>query len=131
MKEYRNRDANLYAPEQKGPTIRKIIKRLCGKGRDIHNICHLYITYGYVGYGHLLEEKIDIADMCIYEEKPGVYDEELGEYIYDVGDDLYIGGCANAERNGIVTVQFGACCADEVKRIVEKEKYSVKIKDFS
>ncbi len=131
MKEYRNRDANLYDPKQKGTTIRKIIKRLCGKGQDVHDICHLYITYGYVGYGHLLEEKIDIADMCLYEEKSGVYDEELGEYIYDGGDELYIGGCASTEGDDIVTVKFGACCADEVRRIVEKEKYSVKIKTFS
>ena len=79
----------------------------------------------------LVGGKIDIADMCLYEEKPGVYDEELGEYIYDGGDELYIGGCASTEGDDIVTVKFGACCADEVRRIVEKEKYSVKIKTFS
>ncbi len=134
LKEFSDRVANLYDPKGKGATVRKIIKRLCGKGQDIHDLCHLYITYYYVGYGHLLEEKIEIADMQLYEEKPNGYDEEneeSEEYMDDGEDDFYIGGCATAERGDIVTIKFGACCADEVRKIVEKEKYAVKIKTFS
>lgn len=128
--DYRDRDANLFDPPHQGATVKMITERLCGTGQDIHNICHLYITYDYVGYGHLLEEKIAIADMSLHEEKPGVYDEELDAYLYDDDDYLYIGGCAKKERNGTVTVRFGANCVDEVKRIVETEQYSVKVKDL-
>lgn len=125
---FRNREVNLYDSENRGATVREIAKRLCGKGQDIHDICHLYITYGYVGYGHLLEEKIEVADMCLHEEKSGVCCEELGEYIYDNGDNFYIGGYAKKECDGSVTVRFGACCADDVRRIIKKGKYHVKIK---
>lgn len=124
-KEYRDRSANLYDSGRSGTTVGTIIKRLCGKGQDIHDICHLYITYGYVGYGHLLEEKIEIADMRLYEEKHRAYDGESDEYIYDDGYEIYIGGCANAERDGVVTVRFGACCADDVRKIVKKKNPSV------
>lgn len=113
-KDFRNRDANLYDSEQRGTTIGKITKRLCGKGQDIHDICHLYITYSYVGSGHLLKEKVGIVDMRLSEEKPAVLDEEFDE-------DIYVGGCANVERNGTVTVRFGARCADDVRKIVEKK----------
>lgn len=129
-RDFSNREANLYDTEHQGTTVKRIIKRLCGKGQGLHDICHLYITYSYVGYGHLLEEKIEVQDMCLYEETPGVYNEELGEHVYDGDDDFYIGGCAKLERNGTVVVRFGACCFDDVRNIVEKEKYSVKIKAF-
>ena len=128
MKDFSNRNVNLHDPADEKTMIRRIKKRLCGKGQDIHNICHLYIIYGFVGYGHQLEEKIEIADMCLYEEKPDAYDEEAEENIYDGDDEIYIGGCANVERNGVMTVKFGACCADDVRRIAEKKKYSVNIR---
>ena len=73
-------------------------------GRDIHDICHLYITYGYIGYGYVLEEKIEIADMCFYDEKQEVYNKEVGEEIFDEDD--------------------------ETRKIAEVQKYPVTIKDF-
>ena len=127
---FRNRDVHFWTPENKKTTIRIIKKRLCGKGQDIHDICHLYITYGYIGYGYVLEEKIEIADMCFYDEKPEVYNKEEGEEIFDAADEFFIGGCANTEQDGSVTVKFGACCADETRKIAEVQKYPVTIKEF-
>lgn len=124
--DFQSRNASLYDPEHQGATVGKMIERLCGTGEDVHDIGHLYITYGYAGYGHLLKEKIEVADMCLYEEEPG--DEKTGEQSDDGGDCFYIGGCAKTERDGSVTVRFGACCADDVRSIAKKKKYPVKIR---
>lgn len=129
--DYLDRDVHFWESERKKPGIRKIIRRICGKGEDIHDICHLYITYenSNCQYGQG-EEKIEIPDMRFYEEITDDCDEALEEdSCEDI--DLYIGGYAKLEQDGTVTVKFGKCCADDVRRIVDKRNYKVEIKDYA
>lgn len=128
---YLDRQTNFLDAGGKRPTSRKITQRICGKGEDIHDICHLYITYNCVSCNRESTEKIETANMRFYEEEAVIYDEEQDGCIYDSAEDMYIGGYAKLERDGAVTVEFGERCVDGVKRIIEKKQYPVKIKEYA
>ena len=87
------RKSNLY-PVSGRNTLAKIEKRLCGKGRSEIDICHLYITYDYVGYGIDLEECVQIDDI-----RP-IQEQEEDEW-------NYISGYAEKQKDGSIMIVFG------------------------
>ena len=75
-------------------TLNKIKKRLCGKGRSETDICHLYVTYNYAGYGMNLQECVRIDDI-----RP-VQEQEEDEW-------NYISGYAEKQKDGSIMIVFG------------------------
>ena len=74
--------------------IPKLEKRLCGKGKDTIDICHLYVTYDYAGYGMALKECVGIDDIRPIEEQEN---DEWG----------YVSGYAERQNDGSVLIVFG------------------------
>ncbi len=74
--------------------IKRQEKRLYGKGKDVTDICHLYVTYDYAGYCMKLEECIDIKDI-----RP-IKEQEADEW-------NYISGYAEKQKDGSVLIVFG------------------------
>ena len=74
--------------------VRTLEKRLCGKGKDTIDICHLYVTYDYAGYGLDLEECIGIGDIRSVEE------QENDEWNYTSGH-------AEKQKDGSILIIFG------------------------
>ena len=75
-------------------TLDKIKNRLCGKGRSEIDICHLYITYDYAGYGLELEECVEVDDI-----RPAKEQEE--------DEWSYISGYAEMQKDGSIMIVFG------------------------
>lgn len=105
-KDYRKEELFLGSDRKTYPC--DLRNRLTGKkGRDLINLCHLYITYDYAGFGLNREEKIEILDTRPDEIQEAVdqaydYDEE-----YDGPYEYFIGGIAERLDGKKVKVTFG------------------------
>lgn len=98
-KELTWRRVHVYDCDEKIPDIRKLERRICGKGEDEIDICNLYINYRYAGYCKGYEEKIYVEDIRSMEEIER--DEE--ENIFG----SYISGYAKKEKDGSILIVFG------------------------
>ena len=92
-KEITWRRSNVYWGKCKDE-IRKLENRLCGKGKDVIDICHLYVTYDYAGYCTYLEECIEIDDIRPIE-------------VQEDDEDGYVSGYAEKQKDGSVLIVFG------------------------
>ena len=93
------RKVNVYVKNNK-PTLKDLEKRICGKGEDDIDICNLYITNYYCGYGLAQEEVITLNDLSKYPEN---YSEE-DEFDYDIP---YVSGYAQKQKDGSILITFG------------------------
>ena len=98
-KELTWRHVNVYNCKEKIPNIKKLERRLCGRGIDDCDICHLYVWYNYAGYCMNHEECIHIEDIRPIEELPDVDEED----IYP----CFISGYAKREDDGSILIVFG------------------------
>ncbi|MBQ8375372.1 MAG: hypothetical protein IJX98_07380 [Clostridia bacterium] len=98
-KEIEWRRVNVYGCNEKIPNIKKLERRLCGRGIDDCDICHLYVYYKYAGYCREYEECIGIDDIRPWEE---IEKEEKKN-----GFGSYIGGYAKREEDGSILIVFG------------------------
>ena len=92
------RKADVYCGSKR-PTIKNFQRRLCGKGEDIIDICHLYVTYTYAGYCMPYEECIGLKDIRPIEE------QERAEEDYTIP--CFISGYAKRENDGSILIVFG------------------------
>ena len=81
-------------------------QRLCGKkGNSHHDICHLYVTYYYTGYGQVSEECIELENISNSE-----FDgDEFENYIYEAG-------YCKKLKDGSILIAFG----ESAKKTIEK-----------
>ena len=98
-KEISWRRVNVYKCNEKIPNIKKLEGRLCGRGVDDCDICHLYVEYNYAGYCKKYEECIHIDDIRPIEELPDIDEED----IYP----CFISGYAKREEDGSILIVFG------------------------
>jgi len=97
---------NMYLiSSNKTPTVKQLEKRLCGKkGKDAHDLCHLYVTYNYVPFNSCREECIEIDDIRPDEELARLNAlEKAGEILYVD----YISGYSKRLLDGSILVTFG------------------------
>ena len=78
--------------------VAPLIRRLCDKGADEIDICHLYVTYKYPGDGVLAEECISVDDL-----RPNDVVEQLDE----AGCLAFTSGYARRLKDGSVLIVFG------------------------
>ena len=100
-KELTWRYVNVYNCNEKVPNIKKLERRLCGKGIDDCDICHLYVSYNYAGYCKDYKERIKINDI-----RPIA---ELEKETEENGFSSYISGYAKRETDGSILIVFGKC----------------------
>ena len=93
------RKAYVFVKNNK-PTLKDLEKRICGKGEDDIDICNLYITNYYCGYGLEQEEVITLNNLSEYPEN---YSEE-DEFDYDIP---YVSGYAQKQKDGSILITFG------------------------
>lgn len=98
-KEIEWRQVNVYNCNEKIPNIKKLERRLCGRGIDDCDICNLYVQYNYAGYCMDHEECIQIKDIRPIEELPDIDEED----IYP----CFISGYAKREDDGSILIVFG------------------------
>ncbi len=91
------RRAEIYCGT-KGNTVKNFTKRLCGKGVDKIDICHLYVTYKYAGYCLNSEERIGVPDIRPVDEQG--YEDENGIC-------YHVSGYAQKENDGSILIVFG------------------------
>ncbi len=94
------RKTQLYVPNDKHANFKHLEKRICGKGEDDVDICNLYISNYYSGYGLSKEEVITLNDLSEYPEN---YSED-DEYYNDIP---YISGYAQKKKDGSILITFG------------------------
>ena len=75
-------------------TVAKLEKRLCGNGKAPVDICRLYVTYDYAGYGMCLEERIEMENICSADTQ-------------EDSEEAYISGYAEKQKDGSVLIVFG------------------------
>ena len=92
------RKVSVYVKNNK-PTIKDLEKRICGKGEDDIDICNLYISNFYCGYGLGKEEVISLKDLSDYPENYG--EDDCEDYI------PYISGYAQKQKDGSILITFG------------------------
>ena len=95
------RKVNMYVGNNKPITLKHLEKRICGKGEDDVDICHLYISNYFCGYGLKKEEIIGINDLSEYPDNYGDDDIEIEDYI------PYISGYAKKQKDGSILIYFG------------------------
>lgn len=93
------RKVNVYVKNNK-PKLKDLEKRICGKGEDDIDICNLYITNYYCGYGLAQEEVITLNNLSEYPEN---YSEE-DEFDYNIP---YVSGYAQKQKDGSILITFG------------------------
>lgn len=98
---------------EKRGAINRLVRRLSGrKGQDYVDICHLYVTYDYAGFGMDFEERISVEDIRS-SKRPnndfGVNDYDFDEDYDDEDDDydFFISGYAEKHKDGTVFIFFG------------------------
>ena len=96
---------------------------MCGKkGFDLHDICHLYIEYNYVGGGFYKKECIEINDIRSDEEFEEIEkweereDHEFMPY--------FIGGYAEKVDKNTLLITFG-------KSALKNDRCQTELKNFS
>lgn len=93
----------------KEPKIGRLEKRLCGKeGFSGHDICHLYISYRYAGFGTSFTERLYVPELCDNEtlEAHGCAQEDSFEEEADCGWE-HLSGYAERLGDGSILVTFG------------------------
>lgn len=108
---------NDFNSEKRRPSLKRLEKRICGNGEDVHDICHLYIDfYPYVSN---LKECVEVYDIRFDEQDYSFhckdYDSEESDDSEDFDDsedsdelDLsFYGGFAKKLQNGAVVIAFG------------------------
>lgn len=83
------------------PTIRRMTKRLCGKGIDDIDICHLYITHNNSEYDCAKEEIMEVPDFDW---------DEIEDLTEDLEEGCWkpcISGYAEKQKNGVIHIVFG------------------------
>ena len=93
----------------KEPRIGRLEKRLCGKeGFSGHDICHLYISYRYAGFGTSFTERLYVPELCDNEtlEAHGCTQESSFEEEADCGWE-YLSGYAERLGDGSKMVVNG------------------------
>ena len=98
-KELTWRHVSVYNCNEKIPNIKKLERRLCGRGIDDCDICHLYVQYNYAGYCMNHEECIVVNDIRPWEEIEKEEEEN--------GFGSYISGYAKREDDGSILIVFG------------------------
>ena len=93
------RTVNVYNCEEKIPNIKKLEKRLCGKGLDDCDICRIYVTYKHAGYCSSYEENIEIEDIQPIDKIKHFDNEDYFHY--------YISGYTKREDDGTILIVFG------------------------
>lgn len=98
------REMHFYE-DRKKITQKKLEQRLCGKNEsEIHDICHLYINYGYTGYGTRRKECLTVNDIKSDEEiahLEALEEENCIEYY------CFEGGNATRLQKGAILITFG------------------------
>ena len=89
------RNATVYCEDN--PKFKDIEKRICGKGEDTVDICHLYISNYHCGYGLEKKESILVTDLPL----PTNQHEDYGNY------PPYISGYAERQKDGSIMIYFG------------------------
>lgn len=102
---------------------KQIERRVCGKkGFELHDICHLYIEYDYVGSGFYKRECLDITDLRSEEEFEEI--EKLEEKEGHEFAPYYLGGYAEKIDKDTILITFG-------KKAIEDERCRNKLKEYS
>lgn len=103
------REMHFYE-DRKKITQKKLEQRLCGKNEsEIHDICHLYINYGYTGYGTRRNECLTVNDIKSDEEiahLEALEEENCIEYY------CFEGGRATRLQKGAILITFGTSALD-------------------
>lgn len=103
------REMHFYE-DRKKITQKKLEQRLCGKNEsEIHDICHLYINYGYTGYGTRRVECLTVNDIKSDEEiahLEALEEENCIEYY------CFEGGRATRLQKGAILITFGTSALD-------------------
>ena len=118
------RENSLFDKLAKGEKGNKQIeRRVCGKkGFELHDICHLYIEYDYVGSGFYKRECLDITDLRSEEEFKEI--EKLEEKEGHEFAPYYLGGYAEKIDKDTILITFG-------KKAIEDERCRNKLKEYS
>ena len=95
------RYVNVYNCNKNRPNIKKLKRRLCGRGIDDCDICNLYVHYNHAGYCREHEECIGINDI-----RP---DADFEKGMEENSFNPYISGYAKREEDGSVLIVFGKC----------------------
>lgn len=95
--------------------LKKLEKRLCWKGaQSVHDICHLYIAYDYVGFGALRTECIEVEDIRSSEELERIEKlEDEGDYSFAE----YVGGYCRKQKDGTILITFGKNAEELLKKL--------------
>ncbi|MBQ8146163.1 MAG: hypothetical protein IJ039_05215 [Clostridia bacterium] len=109
---YQNRKVSLICDAKKG--LKHLEKRICGKGTDVVDICHLYMEF-YRCYGQW-GEVLTIDSINKYEAKAtelsiddyGDYNLYYEEHIDESEDEeAFVSGHAEKLKNGSIIIVFG------------------------
>ena len=96
-----SRDVSIYSDNIKRiSTVKGVEKRICGKGAEMHDICHLYLTYSFTGYGSQREECIEIPDLTEYPDESQLSEDEYPDLPFVSG---YAKRCADSS----IVIAFG------------------------
>ncbi len=98
-------------------TLKDLEKRICGNGEDDVDICHLYVSNNYCGYGLEKEEAISLNNLSEY---PKNYSEDDEEEIYIP----YISGYAKKEKDGSILITFGKKGRNNVIYALQTQNYA-------
>ncbi len=96
-------------------TVKRLERRLCGKsGQADHDICHLYIDYGYAGYSSHRTECIEIKDIRPDEEL-----DRLDKLEEESGHDMFyfVGGHCKKQDDGTIIITFGKNAENALKKL--------------
>lgn len=119
------RENSLFDNLEKGKKgNRQIERRLSGKkGFELHDICHLYIEYGYVGAGFYKRECVEINDLRSEEEIAEI--EKLEEKEGRELAPYYLGGYAEIVDKDTLLITFGKTALKDERCQSELKKCSV------
>lgn len=94
--------------------IARLVERLCDKGIDDVDVCHLYVSYSHYYWEESRRERIGVRDMNDLpsdgeeaEEPDETWDDDEDEdYDYD-DEPPFVSGYAKKEKDGSVLICFG------------------------
>ena len=116
-----DREYSLF--EHKKAKLSDFEKRLCGKGFDYHDICHLYINYYHIGFGYNFEECIEIDDVRYpqNEEIENNQNESDDDEEYDDNYYYFVGGYCEKQKDGSIIIVFGE---DSKSKLMNSKKFA-------